>query len=42
MNELSLFSGAGVGLLGSLLLGWNTIGYVEFNAPRQRYSVDTP
>lgn len=31
MNELSLFSGAGGGLLGSKLLGWRTIGYVEFN-----------
>ncbi|MCP4599221.1 MAG: DNA cytosine methyltransferase [Proteobacteria bacterium] len=31
MKELSLFSGAGGGLLGSLLLGWETVGYVEFN-----------
>lgn len=31
MNELSLFSGAGGGLLGSKMLGWRTIGYVEFN-----------
>jgi len=31
MNELSLFSGAGGGLLGTKLLGWNHIGYVEFN-----------
>lgn len=31
MNELSLFSGAGGGLLASkYLLGWNTIGYVEY------------
>jgi DNA (cytosine-5)-methyltransferase 1 len=30
MNELSLFSGAGGGLLGTKwLLGWRTIGYVE-------------
>jgi DNA (cytosine-5)-methyltransferase 1 len=29
MNELSLFTGAGGGLLGSKLLGWRTIGYVE-------------
>lgn len=29
MNELSLFSGAGGGLLGTKLLGWKTIGYVE-------------
>lgn len=31
MNELSLFSGAGGGLLGTKLLGWNHIGYVEYN-----------
>ena len=31
MNELSLFTGAGGGLLGTKLLGWNCIGYVEFN-----------
>ncbi len=31
MNELSLFSGAGGGLLATKhLLGWNTIGYVEY------------
>ena len=29
MNELSLFSGAGGGLLGSVLLGWRTVGAVE-------------
>jgi len=29
MNELSLFSGAGGGLLGTKLLGWRHIGYVE-------------
>jgi DNA (cytosine-5)-methyltransferase 1 len=29
MNELSLFSGAGGGLLGTKLLGWRNIGYVE-------------
>jgi DNA (cytosine-5)-methyltransferase 1 len=29
MLELSLFSGAGGGLLGSKLLGWRTVGYVE-------------
>ncbi len=29
MRELSLFSGAGGGLLASRLLGWRTIGYVE-------------
>lgn len=29
MNELSLFSGGGGGLLGSKLLGWRTVGYVE-------------
>lgn len=32
MNELSLFSGAGGGLLTSkYLLGWKTIGMVEYN-----------
>jgi DNA (cytosine-5)-methyltransferase 1 len=31
MNELSLYSGAGGGLLGTMLLGWNPIGYVEIN-----------
>ena len=31
MRELSLFSGAGGGLLGTKLLGWQTVGYVEFN-----------
>ena len=31
MRELSLFSGAGGGLLASKLLGWTTIGYVEWN-----------
>jgi DNA (cytosine-5)-methyltransferase 1 len=36
LNELSLFSGAGGGLLASRLLGWRTIGYVEFNNYCQR------
>jgi len=31
MRELSLFTGAGGGLLGTKLLGWQHIGYVEFN-----------
>jgi len=31
MNELSLFSGAGGGLLGTKLLGWRSVGYVENN-----------
>ncbi len=31
MRELSLFTGAGGGVLGSLLLGWETIGYVEWD-----------
>lgn len=31
MNELSLFTGAGGGVLGSLLLGWRAIGYVEWD-----------
>jgi len=30
MNELSLFSGIGGGLLGSLLLGWHTVAAVDF------------
>jgi DNA (cytosine-5)-methyltransferase 1 len=29
MNELSLFTGAGGGLLGTKLLGWRPVGYVE-------------
>lgn len=29
MNELSLFSGAGLGLLGTKLLGFRCVGYVE-------------
>jgi DNA (cytosine-5)-methyltransferase 1 len=36
MRELSLFSGAGGGLLGSHLLGWTPIGYVEWNDYCQR------
>jgi DNA (cytosine-5)-methyltransferase 1 len=37
VNELSLFSGAGGGLLATKhLLGWNTIGYVEINQYCQR------
>lgn len=31
MRELSLFTGAGGGLLGTHLLGWTPIGYVEIN-----------
>ena len=31
MRELSVFSGAGGGLLGTKLLGFQHIGYVEFN-----------
>lgn len=31
LNELSLFTGAGGGLLGTKLLGWTPIGYVENN-----------
>jgi len=30
VRELSLFSGAGGGVLGSKILGWETIGYVEW------------
>lgn len=36
MRELSLFTGAGGGILGSKLLGWETIGYVEINDYCQR------
>jgi DNA (cytosine-5)-methyltransferase 1 len=31
VRELSLFSGAGGGVLGTKLLGWETLGYVEWN-----------
>jgi site-specific DNA-cytosine methylase len=37
VNELSLFSGAGGGLLATQhLLGWRTIGYVEIDDYCQR------
>lgn len=36
MRELSLFTGAGGGLLASKLLGFKSIGYVEFNDYCQR------
>ncbi len=36
MNELSLFTGAGGGLLGSRMLGWRTVGYVEWDDYCQR------
>lgn len=36
MNELSLFTGAGGGVLGTKLLGFNHIGYVEINEYCQR------
>jgi DNA (cytosine-5)-methyltransferase 1 len=36
MNELSLFTGAGGGLLGTMLLGWRPIGYVEWDDYCQR------
>lgn len=36
LNELSLFTGAGGGLLGTKLLGFNHIGYVEYNDYCQR------
>ena len=36
MREPSLFSGAGGGLLGTKLLGWEHVGYVEFNDYCQR------
>ena len=31
MRELSLFSGGGGGIYGSKLLGWKTVGYVEYD-----------
>lgn len=36
MRELSLFTGAGGGILGSKLLGWTTVGYVEWEPYCQR------
>jgi site-specific DNA-cytosine methylase len=37
LRELSLFTGAGGGVLGTHhLLGWETIGYVEWNEYCQR------
>lgn len=36
MRELSLFTGAGGGILGSKILGWTTIGYVEIDDYRQQ------
>lgn len=36
MNELSLFSGGGGGLLATLLLGWRPVGYVEWDDYCQR------
>jgi len=36
MLELSLFSGAGGGLLGSKILGWKTVGMVEYDEYCQR------
>jgi len=36
LNELSLFTGAGGGLLGTHLLGWKPIGYVEYDDYCQR------
>ena len=36
MRELSLFTGAGGGLLGSLLLGWEPVQFVEHDAYCQR------
>ena len=36
LKELSLFTGAGGGVLGANLLGWRTLGYVENNDYAQR------
>jgi uncharacterized membrane protein YeiH len=34
MRELSLFTGAGGGLLGSLILGWEPVQFVELQRGR--------
>ena len=36
MNELSLFTGSGGGILGTYLLGWRHLGYVEWDGYCQR------
>lgn len=36
MRELSLFTGGGGGVLGTKLLGWEVVGYVEWNEHCQR------
>jgi len=36
MRELSLFTGAGGGIYGSKILGWSTIGYVEWEEYPQK------
>jgi len=36
VRELSLFTGAGGGLLGTHLLGWRPVGYVEYNEHCQK------
>ena len=36
LRELSLYTGAGGGVLGSKLLGWRTVGYVEWDPYCQR------
>lgn len=36
MRELSLFTGGGGGVLGTKLLGWEAVGYVEWNEYCQR------
>lgn len=36
LRELSLFTGGGGGIYGSRLLGWNTVGYVEWDDYCQR------
>lgn len=36
MNELSLFTGMGGGIYGSMILGWKTLAYVEKNKHRQK------
>lgn len=36
MNELALFTGGGGGILGSKLLGWKTVCYVEWEKTAQK------
>jgi len=40
MNELALFAGAGGGILGGKLLGWETVCAVEWGKPQQEILMD--